>query len=160
MKVFRADYLDQLTARAKTNPRIRQHRNIHESHNDPCQRLFNAIEPESYIRPHRHSTDPREELLVAVRGSLALVLFDDQGEVTEIVHFGTGGACAGLAAGVEVPSDKWHTVLALESGSILLEVKAGPFDPSKIKDLAEWAPPEGAVEANSYLHKLIEEVIK
>lgn len=160
MKVFSADYLDELTASAKKNPRIRQHRNIHESYNDPCQRLFNAIEPESYIQPHRHSTDPREELLVAVRGSLALLLFDDQGVVTEIVRFGTGRTCAGLAAGVEVPSDKWHTVLALESGCILLEVKAGPFDPSQPKDLAEWAPPEGTVEANSYLHKLIEELIR
>lgn len=160
MKVFNADYLNQLTAQAKKNPRIRQHRNIHESHNDPCQRLFNAIEPGSYIRPHRHASDPREEFIVAVRGAMALVVFDDHGVVTEVVHFGTDRACDGQAIALEVSSNTWHTVLALEPGCILLEVKAGPFDPNQPKDLAEWAPPEGTVEAESYLHKLIQEVVR
>jgi len=51
--------------------------------------LFNAIEPGSYIRPHRHASDPREELLIAVRGLVALVTFDDQGAVTNVLRFGT-----------------------------------------------------------------------
>ena len=53
MKIFSTDYLDGLTAKAQVNPRKRQHQNIHESYEDPCQRLFNAIEPGN-IRPHRH----------------------------------------------------------------------------------------------------------
>lgn len=82
MKVFSADYLNKLTAQAQDNLRKRQHCNIHESYADPCQRLFNAIEPDSYIPPHRHATDPKDELLIAVRGSMAMVTFDEQGMVT------------------------------------------------------------------------------
>ncbi|MFN7835777.1 MAG: WbuC family cupin fold metalloprotein, partial [Burkholderiaceae bacterium] len=57
--------------------------------------------------------------------------------------------------GAEVPASTWHTVIALESGSVLLEVKAGPFDPSMPKDLAPWAPEEGASNARPYLQDLI-----
>lgn len=155
MKVFSADYLNELTAQAQCSPRKRQHRNVHESYADPCQRLFNAIEPESYIRPHRHATDPRDELLIAVRGSMALVTFDEQGKVNGVVRFGVDRNGEGLAVGAEVPANTWHTVIALEPGCALLEVKAGPFDPNQPKDLATWAPDEGSPAALPYLNQLI-----
>jgi cupin fold WbuC family metalloprotein len=155
MKIFSADYLNGLTLAAQGSSRKRQHRNVHESHEDPCQRLFNAIEPDSYIRPHRHATDPRDELLIAVRGSMALVSFDEQGNLNEVVRFGADRHDESLALGAEVPASTWHTVIALESGSVLLEVKAGPFDPSMPKDLAPWAPEEGGSNARTYLQDLI-----
>ena len=158
MKVFSADFLNELTAQAQSSPRKRQHRNIHESYADPCQRLFNAIEPGSYIRPHRHAADPRDELLIAVRGSMALVTFDEQGMVTGVVRFGVNRNDEGLAVGAEVPANTWHTVIALEPGCVLLEVKAGPFDPDQPKDLAPWAPDEGSAAAAEYLARLIESV--
>lgn len=154
MKVFSADYLSELTAQAKSSPRKRQHRNIHESYSEPCQRLFNAIEPGSYIRPHRHVSDPRDELLIAIRGLMALVTFDEMGKVTGVLHFGADVSSLGLAVGAEVPTGTWHTVIALEPGCVLLEVKAGPFDPSQPKDLAPWAPDEGSAEALAYLNLL------
>jgi cupin fold WbuC family metalloprotein len=157
MKVFSGDYLNELTAQAECSPRKRQHRNIHESYADPCQRLFNAIEPGSYIRPHRHASDPRDELLIAVRGLMALVTFDEQGMVTGVIRFGAGSNGDGSAVGAEVSANTWHTVIALESGCVLLEVKAGPFDPNQPKDLAPWAPDEGSA-ASEYLNKLIESV--
>lgn len=159
MKVFGADYLNELTARAQCSPRKRQHHNIHESYADPCQRLFNAIEPSSYIRPHRHATDPRDELLIAVRGSMALVTFDERGMVTEVVRFGADRNGDGSAVGAEVPANTWHTVIALESGCVLLEVKAGPFDPNQPKDLAPWAPDECGPNARQYLEKLISRIM-
>lgn len=160
MKVFSADYLKALTAAAQNNPRRRQHCNIHESYQDPCQRLFNAIEPGSYIHPHRHATDPRDELLIAVRGSMALVTFDENGILTEIVRFGADRNRENLSVGAEVPANIWHTVIALEPGCVLLEVKAGPFDPRQPKDLATWAPEGGTSAANCYLNKLMESVTK
>lgn len=156
MKVFSADFLNELTAQAQDSPRKRQHRNIHESYADPCQRLFNAIEPGSYIRPHRHAADPRDELLIAVRGYMALVTFDEQGMVTGVVRFGVDQNGEGLAIGADVFANTWHTVIALEPGCVLLEVKAGPFDPNQPKDLAPWAPDEGSATATEYLNKLIE----
>ena len=154
MKSFDAQYLNELTGQARNSPRLRQHRNIHQSYQDACQRLFNAIEPSSYIRPHRHCSEPREELLIAIRGSMALITFDDQGSVTSILRFGSEKHGSDLAAGAEVSASTWHTVIALEPGCVLLEVKAGPFDPSQPKDLAPWAPEEGSLAATSYLQQL------
>lgn len=156
MKIFDAHTLQTLTAQARQSPRRRQHHNIHRSYQEACQRLFNAIEPDSYIRPHRHASDPREELLVAIRGAMALLSFDDAGHITDMVRFGSEPH--GLAAGVEVPASTWHTVIALEPGSVLLEIKAGPFDPQQPKDLAAWAPPEGTADAHAYLQQLISKV--
>ena len=154
MRTFSAEYLKDLTAQAQGNRRKRQHRNIHQSYADPCQRLFNAIEPASYIRPHRHVGDPGKELLIAVRGVMALLVFGDSGAVLDILHFGSEKYGTGLAVGAEVSAFQWHTVIALQSGCMLLEVKAGPFDPSRAKDLAPWAPEEGSFAAGDYLEKL------
>ena len=150
MKVFDAKYLDDLTMKAKTNPRSRQHQNIHLSYQDACQRLFNAIEPSAYIHPHRHTTEMREELLIAIRGMMALITFDDQGCVTNIMRFASQHNESDLPVGAEVTPTTWHTVIALVPGSVLLEVKAGPFDPKQPKDLAPWAPEEGSAIAQSY----------
>lgn len=98
--------------------------------------IIQRIEPDSYIRPHRHNTNPKNELLIAVRGLMALVIFDERGNVIEVIHFGSDGHGKKIAIGAELPANKRHTVIALESGCILLEVKDGPFDPSKPKDFA------------------------
>lgn len=158
MKVFTSDYLNELTTQAQDSPRKRQHRNIQESYADPCQRLFNVIEPGSYIRPHMHAADPRDELLISVRGSMALVIFDEQG-VTGVVRFGEDGNGDTLTVGVEVPANTWHTVTALEPACVLLGVKTGPFDPNQPKDLATWAPDEGGPDAKQYLEKFISRII-
>lgn len=156
MKIFGPEFVEQLSGRASGNERRRQHHNIHQSYLDSCQRLFNAVEPESYIRPHRHLTDSRDELLIAVRGEMALLTFDDCGEVTGTLRFGTEKHRSAHAVGAEVPANVWHTVVSLKPGSVLLEVKAGPFDPERPKDSSPWAPEEGSPEASLYLRRLIE----
>ena len=148
-----------MTTLAKASSRRRQHRNIHQSYQDACQRLFNAIEPDSYIRPHRHASDPRDELLIAVRGVMTLLTFDDQGGLIGVVRFGTDKHCSAIAVGVEVPASTWHTVVAMEPGCILLEVKSGPFDPDQPKDLAGWAPEEGSELASAYLGQLHQRIV-
>ncbi len=154
MKIFSAEQLDQLVMQAECSPRLRQHQNIHMDFDEPCQRLFNAIEPGSYIRPHRHASVPRNELLVAIRGLMALVTFDDEGRVQQVVRFGSEKYGLDMAVGLEVAPTTWHTVLALVPGSVLLEVKAGPFDPAQPKNLADWAPAEGSERVSKYLSDL------
>ena len=155
MIVFDTPYLNILTEQAKKSLRLRQHRNIHYDYQDPCQRLFNAIEPGSYIRPHRHLSDPRDELLIAIRGLFLMITFDDQGAILNRALIGSEQNVEEVAVGVQVAANTWHTVIALESGSVLLEVKAGPFDPSQPKDLAPWAPEEGSPLVKGYLKKLL-----
>ncbi len=147
-------FLDDLVAKAATSPRLRQHANLHASYSEPCQRLFNAIEVDSYIRPHRHHADPKTETLLAVRGRLTLVLFDEQGRVIQAVDFGAAAHQSGCDVGVELMPGVWHTVLAVEPGSVLFEVKAGPFVPELAKEWAPWAPAEGSEDAAAYMATL------
>lgn len=152
--------LAALVDAAGAAPRRRQHRNLHASYGEACQRLLNAIEPDSYIRPHRHSLDPKTETLVALRGLFALVLFEDDGAVREVLCFGTEQYRDARAAAVELAPHAWHTVLALVPGAVLLELKAGPFDPGAAKELATWAPEEGSGDAAAYLGQLRREVLQ
>lgn len=154
-------FLDDLVVRAAASPRLRQHANLHASYEEPCQRLFNAIGVDSYIRPHRHLADPKTETLLAVRGRMTLVLFDEQGRVAQAVPFGTVPSDEGCDAGVELSPGTWHTVLADLPGSVLFEVKAGPFQLQCAKEWAPWAPAEGAVEVAAYmaeLRKIVDQV--
>ena len=147
MKIFDQNYFTALSNDARTSLRLRQHDNIHYSYHDPVQRLFNAIEPESYIRPHRHLSDSRSELLVAIRGQMALVIFEDDGRVNDIHLIGIGCDNTFLVSAVELTPLTWHTVIALMPDCVLLEIKAGPFDPKQPKDFAPWAPEEDDEEA-------------
>lgn len=158
---FTAEYLKSLTLAAAVSPRLRQHRNIHVSYEDHCQRFLNAIGLHSYIQPHRHSLDPKNETLIAIRGLFALLTFNDQGQVQEIIRFGTErySENSELSAGVDITSGIWHTIIALEPESILLELKAGPFDPAAAKEPAHWAPCEGLPEAKEYLNRLRDTVL-
>ena len=142
--------LDALSRTAQENPRSRQHLNLHADYADPCQRLFNAVEPDSYIRPHRHTDPPKPECFVAVRGRFQLLLFDDTGKVTERIDLTPAGpvVATDLAAGV------WHTIVALETGSIFFETKPGPYVALADKDFAPWAPAEGSAMARQYLATL------
>lgn len=154
--VFSDSMLEALVAAAAAHHRGRLHRNVHRSYDDPCQRLFNAIGVDSYIRPHRHSLDPRDECLVAVRGAMALLVFDDAGAIRQTVRFGVPSAelTDRPNTGVEVSAGVWHTVVALAPGSVLFEVKAGPFNPAQAKEYAPWAPEEGSAAAPSYFLQL------
>lgn len=156
MKVFSSQYFEDLLSVSMQSERLRAHANIHGSYADPCQKLFNAINADSYIRPHRHSLDPRDECLIAVRGLFGLIEFNDQGGMESITLFGSEKYVEqfSIAAGVELPAGVWHTVVALVDKSILFEVKSGPFDPSVAKELAPWAPEEGALECCEYVQRL------
>lgn len=152
---FSAEWLDALTASAEQTDRGRRHHNVHRDFADPCQRLFNAIGMDSYIQPHRHLADPKTECLIAVRGKMALIAFDDDGHIIDIIIFGSGGsATSKLSAGVELSPEQWHTVIALERGSIVFEVKQGPFRPGAAKEFASWSPAEGTEGAIPYLADL------
>lgn len=142
--------LDALTVQARSIPRRRHHLLLHASQDEPCQRMVIAMEPDSYIRPHRHTDSTTNEALLALRGSFALVVFDGNGELAEVRGLGADWDIAVA----ELEPQVWHTVLALEAGAILFETKSGPFRQEAAKRFAPWAPPEGAPEAEAYLEHL------
>lgn len=151
MRVFERAFLDELSAQAQSALRRRMNFNLHPTLDDPCQRLLNAIEPGSYVRPHRHLLQPKPELFVAVRGRMALFHFDDRGQVLNLALLIPGGE----SSVAEIESGAWHSLVALESGSVFLEVKPGPYRPVDQEDLAPWTPAEGTSEAVAYLAQLV-----
>ena len=145
--------LSGLAERAENSLRRRKTLNLHASYQEGCQRLLNAILVDSYIQPHRHTRAEKKELLVALQGSFSIITFDDVGNFADSANFGTekhlGDLCPNI--GVEIDPNVWHTVLANEENSILLEVKEGPFDPLEAKELAPWAPREDSIASKKYL---------
>jgi cupin fold WbuC family metalloprotein len=145
---FTFDQFDDLHGQAKASPRQRQHLNIHASHEAPFQRLFIAFGLDSYVRPHRHHLVPKDETLIAAQGLLGVLVFDDAGQVVQQLKLGTERhAGPGVGPVVDMPAGTWHTVLALTPDAVLLEGKAGPFDPQGPREFADWAPQEGTAEA-------------
>ncbi len=153
-RVFMFYQFTGLHDQAKASPRLRQHLNIHASHEAPFQRLFIAFGLDSYVRPHRHHLVPKDETLVAVQGLLGVLVFDDVGQVVQQFKLGTqSNAGPGVGPVVDMPAGTWHTVLALTPDAVLLEGKAGPFDQQGPREFADWAAEEGAEEAMLFLRQ-------
>jgi len=139
--------LDEVSREARASPRGRKNRNFHTDDVQPGHRLLNAIEPGSYIMPHRHLDPNKDETMVVLRGVLGLVAFDDSGAVVQTVKVSAGGTPMGM----DIPHGTWHTVLALEPGTVFLEAKAGPYLSLTVEEKAPWALAEGDPGAATYL---------
>ncbi len=142
--------LDAATAQARTSVRRRHMHRFHQADAEPVQRMLNALEPESYIAPHRHPDADRVEVFVALRGRLGVLEFDDAGTVRHAVVLDPRGP----TRGIEIPPGVWHTIVALDPGTVAFEVEPGPYDPARAKEAAPWAPPEGDPRAPAYLARL------
>ncbi len=129
--------LDAATYEAQNGERSRSAIRLHE-HEEPVQRLLNAVEPASYVRPPRHNTPPKPEAFVALRGTVLVVRFGEDGTPLE----GTIVSAEGECRGVEIPPGAWHCMVSLTRGTVLFEISQGPYDPATHKEFAPWAPPE------------------
>lgn len=139
--------LARIAAEAKASPRRRKNYNFHASEMEASHRLLNAMEPDSYIRPHRHLDASKDESIIALAGRFGMVFFDEAGNVTEAVMLSPDGG----AAGVNIPHGVFHSVVALEPGSVFFEAKAGPYRALAPEEKPAWAPAEGEPEAAGYL---------
>lgn len=149
-QIIDRDFLERVSSQAQASPRRRRNHNFHASESDTCNRLLNAVEPDSYIQPHCHHDATKDETLVAVRGRLGVIFFDERGAVTATAAL----APAGESVGVNIPHGMYHTLVALDPGSVFFEAKAGPYAPLTSREKAPWAPAEGDPTASSYLAEL------
>jgi cupin fold WbuC family metalloprotein len=147
MQLIDTALLESLTGKAKTSPRKRMNFNLHASLEDPVQRLFNAIEPGTYIRAHRHADPETFELFLMLRGSAVLLFFDDSGYVVERTDL----SAQGPLFGVEIPPQTWHAMASREDGTIFFEVKKGPYVTPSGSNVASWAPAEGEKRAADFV---------
>ena len=129
MKITQA-IMDQLTEQAKASPRLRMNLDLRNSADDQSQRMLNAIEPGSPLPIHRHQKT--SETVVCLRGRLVWEFYDELERLcTETIELSPNGPVVAL----NVPAGQWHTVKALESGSVILEMKDGAYEPLGEEDV-------------------------
>ena len=129
MKITQA-LLDRLTEQAKASPRLRMNLDLRDSEEDTSQRMLNAIEPESVIPIHRHRKS--SETVVCLRGRVVEEYYDELERIcTERIELSPNGPVVAL----NIPAGQWHTVQALESGTVILEMKNGKYEPLSDVDI-------------------------
>ena len=151
MKIIDKQLLDKTSEQAKQSPRLRMNYNFHERLDDPVNRLLNAMEPGSYIRPHRHLDPDKDEIFLLLRGKAVVFTFDDEGNIKEKFLL---DPMAG-SYGAEIKPGVWHCLLVLERDTVVYEVKPGPFAPLDPNNMAPWSPEpndeKGVKEYMNYL---------
>lgn len=131
MKITQA-ILDKLTEEAKASPRLRMNLDLRNDENDTSQRMLNAIEPGSPLPIHRHQNT--SETVVCLRGRLVEKYFDELERMcSESIELSPNGPVVAL----NIPAGQWHTVRALESGTVILEVKNGAYEPISDADILQ-----------------------
>ena len=115
--------LDKLTAQAKESPGLRMNMDLRNSAADSSQRMLNAIEPGSVVPVHRHQKT--SETLVVLRGRVVEEYYSSDGAVEASYELSAGGSVCAL----NIPAGQWHTLRALESGTVILEMKDGAYEP-------------------------------
>lgn len=122
--------LDNLTVQAKASPRLRMNLDLRNSPEDQSQRMLNAIEPGSPMPIHRHRKS--SETVVCLRGRLVEEFYDDLERMCiDAIELSPNGPNVAIS----IPMGQWHTVRALESGTVLLECKDGPYEPLGEEDI-------------------------
>ena len=113
--------LDELTVKAKLNPRLRANLDLRDSAEDDSQRMLNAIEPGTVLPIHRHKSS--SETCICIRGHFEEYFYDDEGRLTETIDMVPGGSV------INIPIGQWHSLRSLESGTVLFEAKNGKYAP-------------------------------
>ena len=146
--------LDELLQLARSSPRKRALKRLHADDWEHAHRMLNALTPGTYVRPHRHADRYKGEGFILLRGKLALLIFDDAGQLdgtrSRVLSAETG--CVGM----DIPPGVWHALVALAE-TVIYEVKgqpAGGYVQDMDKDFAAWSPAEGAPEAAAYCQEL------
>lgn len=128
--IIDTNLMNNLTEQAKSSPRLRMNFDMRNTPDDKSQRMLNAIEPGSPLPIHRHQKS--SETVVCLRGRLVWEYYDGiSKKCTETIELSPNGPIVAL----NVPKGQWHTVKALESGSVIMEVKDGPYEPQSPSDV-------------------------
>ena len=148
---FDKTLFETLKFQAETSARRRAHFNVHKTYQDVVQRLFIAMMPDSYVRPHRHVQSHKWEFFMVLEGQLDILFFDNEkeGQLVERITLKAGGE----TSGVEIPPNVWHATVC-NSPVVFMEVKQGPYEATDDKGFAPWSPEEGSHLVPQFLNAL------
>lgn len=131
MKIIDIGLLNKVSSEAKASPRLRMNYNFHQSLDEKCHRMLNAVEPGTEVPIHRHPT--KGESFVVLRGKVKVTTHNDDGSIIESIVLNHKEG----RYGVNIPKNVWHTLESLESGSVIFECKEGPFVPHEEEGILE-----------------------
>lgn len=129
MQLLTKDIQSSLTSQAKVSERLRKNYNLHESLEDQVHRMFNAMEPGTVVPIHRHRSS--DETIIVVSGAVRAIIYDDNKEVIEDVVLRAGSD----TFGIDIKKGEWHKCESQETGTVMFEVKEGPYEPIGSEDL-------------------------
>lgn len=141
--------LDGLTQKALQAPRLRTNHNFHQSFEENPNRFLNVMVKGTYVTPHRHTTPPKSESFVVLRGQLLFITFDNEGGLQTVTRLGIKDNY-----GIDIAPGIWHSIIVESDTAICFEVKPGPYAPASDKDFAPWAPREGDAACAEYAAQL------
>ncbi|MBK9292355.1 MAG: WbuC family cupin fold metalloprotein [Bacteroidetes bacterium] len=144
--------LDKLSAVASASPRRRINHNFHDGDHDTLQRMLNAMEPGTYIRPHLHHQPDKREVFICLRGRFMVVEYEHDGAIHD--HIVLDAELGNYAC--EIAPNRYHSMIALLPGSVAYEVKDGPYDQNTDKKFAPWAPEEGSEACSAFIARILE----
>ena len=113
--------LTKVSEQAKASPRLRMNFNFHQSLEDKCHRMLNAVEPGTVLPIHRHMES--NVTIVCIRGHFEELIYDDNGVLIEAIDMQPEGKV------INLPIGTWHSIRSLESGTVLLECMDGAYRP-------------------------------
>ena len=134
MEVIDQNLLDKVTAQAKASPRLRMNYNFHQSLDDLCHRMLNALEPGTVVPIHHHPD--KDENFVILRGKIRVTTCNDDGSVIESIVLSQEDG----RYGVNIPKNVWYTLESLEPNSCIFESKQGPFVPHEEEGVLRLQP--------------------
>lgn len=146
--------INELIEKANTSDRKRANYNFHKSTEDTLQRMLNCLNVGTYIAPHKHENPDKNEAFIILKGEILIVTFSEIGKITTHILLKAGSE----NFGAEIPPRTYHTLIPLVSGSVLYEVKDGPWDITTDKIFAPWAPKEGDENALNYNNEVLSKI--
>jgi cupin fold WbuC family metalloprotein len=143
-------HAERALAASRESMRQRMILPFHKTDDARLHRMLNALQPGTYVQPHRHLRAPKSEVFVALRGRADCLVFDDDGHIVLAPQIEAGGACFGI----DIAPGHYHSFLVRAPDTLLYEVKEGPYTAVDDKDFASWAPSEGSPDVPRYLAEL------
>lgn len=131
MTILDEQLIDGVTEKAKQSPRLRMNYNLHLSLEDKAHRLFNAMEPGTPVPIHRHRESA--ETMILIRGRIKVLVYNDDATLKDTIELSQDSD----RFGIHLEKGEWHTVEVLESGTVMFEVKDGPYMPPSPEDIME-----------------------
>ncbi len=154
IQVITPALLDELTVKAGLSERLRTNHNFHQSFEENPNRFLNVMAKGTYVTPHRHTTPPKSESFIVLRGQLLFITFGDDGGLQTVTRLGSKDNF-----GIDIAPGIWHSIIVESETAICFEIKPGPYAPASDKDFAPWAPREGEPECAAYAAKLSERAL-